>query len=248
MDDQRRVLEAALDLESVTRGESRANALVFTQVLFAPLDVLAYGDAEALDELVVAHEPRNVFGSMLGRLGWEVAESLVQLEAHRAREFRIALDRLVEEWIEILAVALEAEDEGLVIDAGTDEGHVFERHADKLGETSCRSLDGVAEPHDAIDRRSFIHGPAQHRHRVRVVEEPGVGALFVHDGGDSQHHRDRAQRAEDAADAERVTDRLPYAVSKRHVKVDQRRLVPPDLDHVDDIVGALERGPPVERR
>ena len=58
---------------------------------------------------------------------------------------------------------------------------------------------------------------------------------------------DRAQRAEDAADAERVADRLAQAVAGRDLEVAQGRGVPADLDRVDDVVGAVQRGAAVER-
>jgi hypothetical protein len=59
--------------------------------------------------------------------------------------------------------------------------------------------------------------------------------------------RERAQRAEDAADAERVGDRRPDPVAGRDLEVAERRLVPADLDGEDDVVRALERLPPLER-
>ena len=55
---------------------------------------------------------------------------------------------------------------------------------------------------------------------------------------DPEHHRDRAQRAEDAADPERVADRLAQAVGGGDLEVEQRRRVAADLDHVDHVVGA----------
>ena len=62
----------------------------------------------------------------------------------------------------------------------------------------------------------------------------------------SSMHRDRAQAAHDPADAERVGDRLAQAVLLRHLEVgDGARLVAADLDHVDRVVGAVERGAPV---
>ena len=58
-----------------------------------------------------------------------------------------------------------------------------------------------------------------------------------------EQHRDRAQPAHDAADAERVGDRLAQAELLRDLEVDHgARLVAADLDHVDRVVGAVERG------
>ena len=64
-----------------------------------------------------------------------------------------------------------------------------------------------------------------------------------------EQHRDGAQAAHDAADAERVGDRLAQAEPLRHLEVGHgARLVAADLDHVDRVVGAVERGAPVGRR
>ena len=64
-----------------------------------------------------------------------------------------------------------------------------------------------------------------------------------------EQHRDRAQAAHDAADAERVGDRLAQAELLRDLEVgDRARLVAADLDHVDRVVGAVERGAPVGGR
>ena len=54
-----------------------------------------------------------------------------------------------------------------------------------------------------------------------------------------------AQRPEDAADAERVADRLPQPVARGDLEVAQRRLVAADLHHVDHEVGAVDCGAPV---
>ena len=130
------------------------------------------------------------------------------------RSSGVALDRHVQERVEILAVALEAQDPRLVVDARSQERDVLERHADVLGELARGVLDRVAEADHAPLWRAGVGRPAQHRHRVGVVEQPGVRAELGHVGGDSLHHRDRPQRPEDAADAERVADRLAESVAR----------------------------------
>jgi hypothetical protein len=57
-----------------------------------------------------------------------------------------------------------------------------------------------------------------------------------------------AQHPEDPADPERVGDRLPQAEARRKLEVDQRRRVAADLDHVQDVVGTVDRGAAVEVR
>src|SRR5439155_23703516 len=50
----------------------------------------------------------------------------------------------------------------------------------------------------------------------------------------------RPQAAHDAPDPDRVGDRLTEPVALRDLEVAQRRLVPTDLDLVDQVVGAVE--------
>src|SRR5436309_12571594 len=121
MNDQGRVLEAALDLEAVSGRQGAAKPLVLAEILLAPPQVLPDRDTEALDQLVVAHEPRDVLRLVFRRFGRKVAESSVELDAHRPCEVVVALDRVVEQRVEILSAAFEPQDEGLVVDAGAEE-------------------------------------------------------------------------------------------------------------------------------
>ena len=110
-----------------------------------------------------------------------------------------------------------------------------------------RVLHRVAEP-DGADRAGLGDGPAQHRHRVDVVEQQRVRAELLEVAAHVEQHRDRPQAAHDPADADRVTDRLPQAVPLGNLEVDDgRRPVAADLERRDDVVGAVERRAPVER-
>ncbi len=116
------------------------------------------------------------------------------------------------------------------------------------GELERRSLHAVTQP-DRPDRRRARDRAAVDRHRVRVVQEPHVGAQLFHVGAHVEQHGDRAQPPHDAADPERVGDRLAQPEPLRHLEVGHRaRLVAADLDHVDGVVGAVERGAPVGGR
>ena len=119
-------------------------------------------------------------------------------------------------------------------------------HADELGQQLVGVLDRVAEPDHAVMGAGLIERPHEHRHRVGVVEQPGLGADLVDVAGDLEHHRDRPQRAEHPADAERVADRLAQAVTLGDLEVTHGRVVTADLDLVDHEVGALERRAPLE--
>ena len=91
-------------------------------------------------------------------------------------------------------------------------------------------------------------GPAEHRHRVDVLQQQRVGAELLHVAADVEQHRDRPQAAHDPADAERVGDRLAQPVALRDLEVDDgRRPVAADLERGHDVVGAVERGAPVGR-
>ena len=154
----------------------------------------------------------------------------------------LRLDRGVELGVETLAAVLEAVEERLVVDAGAEVGDLLDRHAARGSAIiSHGALHRVAEPDDLPLRRALIDELADHRHRVRVVEEPRVRADLGHVVADAEHHRGGAQRADDAADAERVADRLAHAVAGRDLEVAHGRRVAADLDAVDDVVGAVER-------
>ena len=86
-----------------------------------------------------------------------------------------------------------------------------------------------------------LHRAAEHRHRVGVVEQDRVRAEAFHVAADVEHHRDRAQRAEDAGWPARVADVGVHAVLLGNLDV-----VPPDADRrgqdgAEDGVGAFER-------
>ncbi len=83
---------------------------------------------------------------------------------------------------------------------------------------------------------------------IRVVEDERLRAEFLAIAQDLEPDGNRAQRLEEAAGAQRVTDALVDAVFERDVVVvrDARRAA--DLDTVDDIVGVLEGIEPVHRR
>ena len=71
-------------------------------------------------------------------------------------------------------------------------------------------------------------------------------AQLGHLVAERQHDRDGAQRAEDPADSQGVADRLAQAVGGRDLEVEQGGRVAADLDHVDHVVGAVERAAAVE--
>ena len=100
----------------------------------------------------------------------------------------------------------------------------------------------------ALTEVSLLDGPAEHRHRVGVVEEVGVRSDLLDVSADVEHHRDGAERAEDARRAARVAD-----VDVDAVLLGDQDVVLPDVDaagedRAEDGVGAFERLAAVQRR
>jgi len=92
-----------------------------------------------------------------------------------------------------------------VIDPRAGVGDLFVRRIDPLGQHHGRTLDRVAQTGD-WNKGLALDGSTQHSHRVRVVEQHGVGAVTIHITHDLHHIRQGAQKAENARGAARVTD------------------------------------------
>jgi hypothetical protein len=134
-----------------------------------------------------------------------------------------------------------------MVDPGAAVLELLSRNREVGGQVAGRALDGMAEP-DRADRRGARNGPADHRHRVHVLQQHGVRAEVLHVAADVNEHRDRAEPAHDPADPERVADRLPQAEALRHLEVgDGCRPVAADLHEGDDVVRPVQRRSPVER-
>jgi hypothetical protein len=135
-----------------------------------------------------------------------------------------------------------------VVEPGGEELDLVDGHSHQLGELLVGVLHRVAEADGLGQLGCLPHRPRQHRHRVRVIEQVGVGAELEHVPGDRQQHRDRAQAAEHAAHADGVADRLPQPVFLGDLEVPEGGVESAHLDLVDDEVGAVEGSPPVEVR
>ena len=147
-----------------------------------------------------------------------------------------------------LAVLLEAEHEGLVVEARGEEADPLRVGPDQLGQERLGVTDRVAQAVHPAELAALVHRPGQHGHRVAVAEQVGVRADLGHVPGQRHRHRDRAQAAEDPADAQRVPDRLAHPVPGRDVEVGPGGGVPADLHLVDDIAGSGQRRAPVRGR
>ena len=92
-----------------------------------------------------------------------------------------------------------------------------------------------------LDVRVALHIARENCHRVGVIEKPRVGADFLNVAGKILQHMNRPQAAENAADAERVGNRLAQAVLFRNFKVDDRAgIVKTDLNRVHHKIRAAQ--------
>jgi hypothetical protein len=140
------------------------------------------------------------------------------------------------------------QEERHVVDAGDVVAQLGSGQPDVRGELARGVLHRVAQP-DAAHEAALGDGPAQHCHRVDVLQQERVRAALLHVAAHVEEDGDRPQPAHDPADAERGADRLAQAEALGDVEVDDRRgAVAADLERRDDVVGAVERGGAVERR
>ena len=225
--------------------------LPFGDLPLAADDVQVERDVEAVDELRPRRldEPGRVLGDVLRRLGNEVAEVVEKRVAHSvSRRDAALLDDAPKQRVEVLAVALEPQVEGEVVDPGAEVVDLVGWDADVDGDVAHGRLHRVAQA-DALDRGSPVDRPAADRHWIHVLEQPGIRAELLHVAAEREQDRNRAKPAHDAADAERVGDRLPQAELLRYLEVDDcSRPVTADLEHRHDVVRSVDRLALVERR
>ena len=136
---------------------------------------------------------------------------------------------------------LEAQIERHMVDAGAVEVDLFDRNAQVDSEFVRRMLHAVAQT-DGLDRgAAAIERPGDHGHRVGVIDVQRTVSALLDVAHHLLHDGDRAQRAHDAADAQRIGDRLFDAILARDVEVDDGgRAVPTDLNRIDDVTRAFK--------
>ena len=129
---------------------------------------------------------------------------------------------------------------------GAGVGDLLVRRADPLGQHHGRALHAVAQP-GQLDEGLALHGPAQHGHRVGVVEQDRVRAVALHVPDDVQHHRDGAQGAENARRAARIADVDIHAIFLGDLDVVAPDLCAASQDGDQDDIGVSQRFRPVQR-
>src|SRR4029450_2244640 len=113
-------------------------------------------------------------------------------------------------WVHAPAARLEPQVEGEVIDPRGQVVDLVRGQAEVAGQLGGGVLHGVAQA-DGPYRAALGHRPADHRHRVDVVEQQGPGTQLLHVADRVEQDGDRPQAAHDPADPERVGDRLAQA-------------------------------------
>jgi len=127
-----------------------------------------------------------------------------------------------------------------MVDARAVVGDLLIGSANPVGEHHRRALHAVAEAAYGQLRKPALHRPAEHRHRVRVVEDGRLGGVPGDVADDIEHDRDRAQRAEDARRAASVADVGIHAVLLRDLDVGAEDLRSALQDRDQDAVRALD--------
>src|SRR5580704_16498689 len=128
-----------------------------------------------------------------------------------------------------------------MVDAGGQELNLAEISTQYVAQHRVRVTDTVTQHRQSQPRSCHVHCPRGHRHRIGVRETPGIGTEFCHILRDLYQHRYGSQASEDPADADRVADALPKAVSMRDLGIAQTRLVATGFQLADDKIRAVER-------
>ena len=114
-------------------------------------------------------------------------------------------------------------------------------HAELIQQRRRADLDTVAQSYRFYFRHTE-HRAGQHRHGIRIVEQPRFRTDLLHVPGKVQHHRNRPQRAEYAADAQGIRDRLLQTVFFRNLKIcDCAGIITSYLYGIDHIVCPAQR-------
>ena len=85
----------------------------------------------------------------------------------------------------------------------------------------CGVLHAVAQT-NGLNARCSRYCPAQHAHRVHIVQQQCIRAQLFHVFADIQHHRNGAQPAHDSTDSQCVGNRLLQPVFLRYLKINHR--------------------------
>ena len=107
--------------------------------------------------------------------------------------------------VQILPVVLQLQIERLMVDARTEIVDLVHRRFQPLRQHCDCPLYAVAQTRN-LNVCFGLHGLAEHRHGVRVIQENRIRAIFLNIPADIQHQGNIAQRAENTGDAACIAD------------------------------------------
>ena len=151
-------------------------------------------------------EPRIILGIVAAGLSDVIAQMPEHFIADLLLvvEFRI-FQLFCEFRVQILPVMLQFKIKCLMVDTRTKIVDLVHRRLQPLRQHGDRSLYAVAQARD-LDVCFGLHGLAEHRHRIRVIQEDRIRAIFLNIPADIQHQGNIAQRAENTGDAACIAD------------------------------------------
>ena len=193
-------------------------------------------------------EPGHVLAQVAVGLGGVAAEAAQHLDPHllRVAVDRVALVRLQQLAGDVAATVQELDVPGLVVDAGRAVVQLLGGNPQRVGDLGVAALHAVAEA-DRGHAPVPVGGPGEHRHRVRVVEEPAAGLGSLADVlAERQDHRDAALAVHDAAGAQGVAHALVDAVAQRHLDVGGERRQSADARGAEHVARPAHRLPLVQ--
>ena len=129
-----------------------------------------------------------------------------------------------------------------MVDPGADVLELAGGEPEVSFELACGALHRMTEA-DRGDRAGTRDRPAEHGHRIHVLEEQCLGTEFLHVAAEVEDDGNRPQPAHDSSDPDCVADRLAQPELLRYFEVRHRRwAVAADLHHREDVVGAVQHG------
>ena len=250
-DDIRRVFMCADMLKLAFGDEQSPSLLPVRNLSDAAPRVFVKRNVEALYELrmCIFYKIRQIFRRMLARLRDIIAKFMHHFVTDAVIIRRALLQRASFDFrIQIYSVFRHLKEPGLVVDAGNFILHGFVIfHTELAHQAGDACLHAVAEPYgfyggNALDRAR------NHGHGVCVVDKQSVRADGLHIVYEIQHDGNRTQGAENAADAERICNRLTKSIFFGDFKIGNSTwLVSADLYRVHDKISASQRFLPVGR-
>ena len=151
-------------------------------------------------------EPRIILGIVAAGLGDVIAQMPEHFIAYLLLvvEFR-SFQLFCEFRVQILPVVLQLQIERLMVDARTEIVDLVHRRFQPLRQHCDCPLYAVAQTRN-LNVCFGLHGLAEHRHGVRVIQENRIRAIFLNIPADIQHQGNIAQRAENTGDAACIAD------------------------------------------